>query len=166
MSTRIAKPDDLNMLVDIYNQAISAGQRTADTIPVTIEDRIQWFEEHSPGKYPILVEEKDDLIIGYLTVSAYRPGRAALRHTAEVSYFVHFDFHRQGVSSRLLQYAIDLCPSLQIKTLFAILMESNTASVEQLKKFDFELWGHLPRVADFDGVEVGQLYYGLRVDQS
>ena len=144
MSIRIAKPEDLNMIVDIYNQAIAAGKRTADTIPVTIEDRKQWFEEHTPGKYPILVEEKDDLVIGYLTISAYRPGRAALRYTAEVSYFVDFDFHRQGVASRLLQYAIDLCPSLQIKTLFAILMESNTASVEQLKKFNFTHVNQLP----------------------
>ncbi len=165
MSVRIAKLEDLKMIVNIYNQAISAGQLTADTLPVTIKDRKQWFEEHSPGKYPLLVEEKDELIIGYLTVSAYRPGRAALRHTAEVSYFVDFDFHRQGVASRLLQHAIDQCPSLQIKTLFAILMESNTASIEHLKKFGFEKWGHMPRVADYDGIEVGQLYYGLRVDQ-
>ena len=165
MDIRIAKLEDLKMIVHIYNQAISAGQLTADTMPVTIEDRKQWFEEHSPGKYPILIEERDELIIGYLTISAYRPGRAALRHTAEVSYFVDFDFHRQGVASRLLKHAIDLCPSLQIKTLFAILMESNTASIEHLKKFGFEKWGHMPRVADYDGIEVGQLYYGLRVDQ-
>ena len=165
MTIRIAKIDDLKMMVDIYNQAISAGQLTADTIPVTIEDRKQWFKEHSPGNYPILVEEKDDSIIGYLTISAYRPGRHALRYTAEISFYVEFEHHRQGVASRLLQYAIDLCPSLQIKNLFAILMESNTASIEQLKKFGFELWGHMPRVADYNGIEVGQLYYGLRVDQ-
>jgi L-amino acid N-acyltransferase YncA len=164
MSVRIAKPEDLKKIVEIYNQAISAGQRTADTMPMSIEDRLQWFEEHTPDKYPILIEEKDSLVIGYLTISAYRPGRAALRHTAEVSFYVHFDHHRQGVASRLLQHAIDLCPSLQIKSLFAILMESNTASIQQLKKFGFEQWAHLPRVADYDGVEVGQLYYGLRVE--
>jgi phosphinothricin acetyltransferase len=164
MSIRVALPNDLNAIVDIYNQAISIGQLTGDTMPLTVDDRLQWFDEHPAEKYPILLEEKDGLIIGYLSISAYRPGRAALSYTAEVSYFVHFDFHRQGVASRLLQYAIDLCPSLQIKTLFAILMESNTASVEHLKKFGFELWGHLPRVADYNGVEVGQLYYGLRLE--
>ncbi len=164
MSIRHATTNDLPALINIYNQAIADGQRTGDTKEVSIADRQQWFEEHHPDKYPILVEEEDGLVIGYLSISAYRPGRAALRHTAEVSYFVDFAYHRQGGASGLLQYAIDLCPALKIKTLFAILMESNIASVEQLKKFGFEEWGHLPRVADYDGVEIGQLYYGLRIE--
>ncbi len=163
MTIRIAKPEDLLMMVDIYNQAIAAGQRTGDTQAVTLDGRLQWFAEHCPDRHPILVEENAGRVIGYLSISAYRPGRTALRHTAEVSYFVHFDFHRQGVASRLLQQAIDRCPSLQIKTLFAILMENNTASIAQLKKFGFELWGRMPRVADYDGIEIGQLYYGRRV---
>jgi phosphinothricin acetyltransferase len=166
MKLRIASPEDLKAMVDIYNQAISAGQKTADITPVTSADRKQWFDEHTPDKYPILVAEKGESIVGYLTISAYRPGRAALRHTAEVSYFIHFEHHRQGIASRLLQHAIDMCPSLQIKTLFAILIDSNTASIRQLEKHGFVKWGHMPRVAEFDGVEVGHLYYGLRVETS
>ncbi len=164
MSIRVALNGDLPRLVEIYNQAIATGQRTGDTVPMTIEDRKGWLESHSADKYPVLVEEKDNSILGYLTISAYRPGRAALRHTAEVSFYVDFNCHRQGVASRLLRHAIELCPTLKLKTLFAILMESNTASIEYLKSFGFEQWAHLPRVADYDGVEVGQVYYGLRID--
>ena len=32
-----------------------------------------------------------------------------------------------------------------------------------LEKYHFEKWGEMPRIVDFDGVEVGQLYYGLRL---
>jgi len=117
MNIRIARDKDLEAIVEIYNQAIAVGQKTADTTAVSIENRKAWFEEHKPNKYPILVAERDDSIIGYLTVSAYRPGRMALRHTAEVSYYVHFDHHRQGIASSLLEHAIAMCPSLQIKTL-------------------------------------------------
>ena len=165
MNIRIAKVEDLEATVAIYNQAIAAGQKTADTTPVTTEDRIKWFEDHAPDQYPILVAETGDVIVGYLTISAYRPGRKALRHTAEVSYYVHFDHHRQGVASNLLQYAIGMCPSLQIRTLFAILMDSNQDSVNLLEKYGFEQWGHMPRVAEFDGIEVGHLYYGLRINE-
>lgn len=164
MNIRVAKNEDLPRLVQIYNQAIAAGQRTGNTVPITIEDRKDWLESHSADKYPVLLEEKDNSILGYLTISAYRPGRAALRHTAEISFYVDFDCHRQGVASRLIQYTIELCPTLELKTLFAILMESNTASIQCLKSHRFEQWAHLPRVADFDGVEVGQVYYGLRID--
>ena len=89
----------------------------------------------------------------------------ALQYTAEVSYYIHFDYHRQGIASQLIEYAIQICPSLQIKSLFAILLDSNHASVKLLEKFNFEKWGHMPHVAEFGDVEVGHLYYGLRITQ-
>jgi L-amino acid N-acyltransferase YncA len=117
------------------------------------------------GEYPILIAECGDSIVGYLTISAYRPGRMALRHTAEVSYYVHFDHHNKGVASRLLQHAIGMVPSLQIKTLFAILIDSNDVSIKLLEKYGFKKWGYMPRVAEFNGIEVGHLYYGLRIGE-
>jgi phosphinothricin acetyltransferase len=165
MNIRIAKLEDLEVIVEIYNQAISAGEKTADITPVTTDDRKKWFEDHTPNKYPILVAEKGESIVGYLTISAYRPGRMALRYTAEVSYFIHFEHHHQGIASRLLQYAIDMCPSLQIKTLFAIVIDSNHGSISLLEKYGFEKWGHMPRVAEFGGNKVGHLYYGLRIEK-
>ena len=47
--------------------------------------------------------------------------------------------------------------------LFAIILDSNQGSIRLLEKYGFKKWGHLPRVADFDGIEVGHLYYGLRI---
>ncbi|WFB35206.1 GNAT family N-acetyltransferase [Kiritimatiellota bacterium B12222] len=164
MKIRSAELKDLEAMVAIYNQSIAVGQLTADTTPVCTEGRRKWFDDHTPDQYPLWVAESGDMIVGYLTISAYRPGRQALRQTAEVSYYVHFDHHRQGVASALLQFAIRACPSLQIKTLFAILMDNNQGSVHLLQKYGFEKWGHLPRVAEFDGIEVGHYYYGLRID--
>jgi phosphinothricin acetyltransferase len=166
MNIRIARDEDLEAIVDIYNQAISAGQKTADTTPVLIQNRKEWFKEHIPDKYPILVAERDDSVIGYLTISAYRPGRMAFRHTAEVSYYIHFDHHRQGVASSLLQHTIGKCPSLRIKTLIAILIDSNDASIRLLEKYGFEKWGQLPRIVEFDEIEFDHLYYGLKIDNA
>jgi phosphinothricin acetyltransferase len=165
MNIRIAKLDDLEAIVEIYNQSIDAGQKTADITPVRSDDRKQWFVDHPPDKYPIMVAEENKSIVGYLTLSPYRPGRLALRHTAEVSFFIHFNYHRQGIGSGLLQVAIDMCFSLQIKTLFAILIDNNQGSIRFLEKFGFERWGHLPRVAVFEDIEVGHFYYGLRIDK-
>lgn len=161
---RTAEWKDLEAIVSIYNQAIDAGQKTADIIPVTIASRKQWFETHDPHTYPILVAVYNNIVVGYLTISPYRPGRMAVRHTAEVSYFVHYDYHHRGVASNLLERIIRLCPSLHIKTLFAIIIDSNEYSIKLLENYGFKKWGHLPRVAEFAGVEVGHLYYGLRID--
>ncbi len=164
MKIRIATFNDLEALVSIYNQAITAVQKTADTTPVTVEERVKWFKDHSPEKYPILVAETSDVVVGYLTLSAYRPGRMALRYTAEVSYFVHFEHQRQGIASDLLKHALGMCPSLEIVNLFAILMDTNIGSIKLLEANGFKKWGHLPRVANFDGIEVGHFYYVLRIE--
>jgi len=63
----------------------------------------------------------------------------------------------------LIRYAIAACPRLRIKNLFAIVLEANEASRRLLEKMGFEQWASLPRVADFDGTEMGQVYYGKRV---
>jgi len=165
MNIRIAGLDDLSTIVDIYNQAVVAGHKTADITPLVIHERAKWFEEHAPDKYPILVATIGDTVVGYLAISAYRPGRMALSHTAEVSFYIHFKHHRKGIASSLLQYAIDICPSLRINTLIAILLESNQGSIGVLEKFGFEKWGFLPQVAEFDGVKVGHLYYGLHIEK-
>ena len=163
MQIKIATHHDLVAIAKIYNQAVAAGQKTADLTSVMPADLNDWFDSHTPDKYPIFVAKDDAEVVGYLSISPYRPGRMALQHTAEVSYYIHFEHHQKGVASHLLKHAIERCPSLQIKNLFAILIDSNEGSIRLLEKYGFEKWGHLPRVAEFDGVEYGQFYYGLRV---
>lgn len=166
MLIRTARGDDLPAIVDIYNQAIPSRQSTGDTQPLRAEDRIPWFEEHPPEKYPIFVAEVDGQAAGWCSLSAYRPGRAAFRFTAEISYYIASAFQRQGIGRALIEHALAACPALEIRHLFAIVLETNRASLELLGKMGFEQWGYLPRVADFDGNEVGHLYYGRHMEET
>ena len=163
MIIRFAQTDDLAAIVDIYNQSIPSQRSTGDTQPLRVEDRLTWFEEHRPDGHPIFVAEVDGQVAGWCSLSAYRPGRAALRFTAEISYYLALAYHRQGIGTALVRYALAACPALQIRHLFAIVLEGNQASLKLLEKMGFEQWGYLPRVADFDGKEVGHLYYGRHV---
>jgi L-amino acid N-acyltransferase YncA len=163
MIIRLAQVDDLPAIVDIYNQSIPSKQSTGDTQPLRVEERMTWFREHRPDEHPIFVAEVDGQLAGWGSLSAYRPGRAALRFTAEISYYVALAYHRQGIGTALVEHALTACPALQIRHLFAIVLEGNAASLKLLEKMRFEQWGYLPRVADFDGKEVGHLYYGRHV---
>ncbi len=160
---RIAKLEDLPAMVTIYNEAVTARFATADTAPVTLDSRRDWFAEHSPLSHPIFVWEAANEIKGWCSLSPYRRGRAALRFTAEISYYVRADSRRKGIASHLIRHSFAACPSLRIKNLFAIVLELNPASRSLLEKFEFEQWGFLPRVADFDGHECGHVYYGRRI---
>jgi L-amino acid N-acyltransferase YncA len=157
---RLAQIDDLPAILDIYNQSIPSKRATGDTQPLRVEDRLAWFREHRPQEHPIFVKELDGRVAGWCSLSAYRPGRAALRFTAEISYYISYSHHRHGVATSLVEHALSACPALGIKHVFAIVLEGNQASLNLLKKMGFEQWGYLPRVADFDGIEVGHLYYG------
>jgi L-amino acid N-acyltransferase YncA len=164
MKIRTAEEDDLEALTEIYNQAIAAGRKTGDLELFSVADRRRWFRDHPPEEYPIFVAEEDGSVVGYLSLSAYRPGRMALRHTAEAGYYVRSDRHRRGIASCLLDHCLRVCPSLGIKTLIAIVLDVNPASAALLEKSGFEKWGFLPGVAEFDGVEAGHLYYGKKIN--
>lgn len=162
---RIARREDLPGIVAIYNQAIPSRRSTPDLTPVTVADRTAWFEQHEPDKHPIFLAEVDGRLAGWCSLSAYRPGRMGLRHTAEISYYIADEFQRRGVGSALMQHALQACPALEIKNVFAILLDRNEGSRRLLEKHGFQQWGYLPRVADFDGEECGQYYYGLRIGE-
>jgi L-amino acid N-acyltransferase YncA len=102
MIIRLAQLDDLPAIVDIYNPSIPSQRATGDTQPVRVEDRLAWFAEHRPAEHPIFVSEVDGQVVGWCSLSPYRPGRAALRFTSEISYYITSAFHRQGIGTALV----------------------------------------------------------------
>lgn len=154
---------DLLSIVTIYNQAVEAGFETADTIPWTVAGRQDWLAAHTPDTHPVFVFETAQGIAGWVSLSPYRKGRLALRYTAEISYYVHRDFRRQGIGRQLVAYAIAQAKNRGFYTLFAIIIDRNTASIALLEQAGFTQWGYLPAVADFDGEKCGHCYYGLRI---
>jgi len=163
MPIRISEQRDWAEIIAIYNQAVETRGATADLTPVSVQSRRAWFEAHADPRFPIYVDDVLGKIRGWCSVSPYRPGRAALEKTAELSYYVHADFRRKGVGTALIQQAIAGCRSDGFKNVFAILLGGNAASVAVLLKLKFELWGCLPGVADIDGTAIDHLYFGKKI---
>lgn len=160
---RTATLEDLPRIVAIYNQAVPNHRSTANTTPYTVEGRKAWFQEHEPEKHPIFVAEVDGQLAGWCSLSNYRPGRMALRFTAEMSLYIDSAFHRKGIGSALICHALQACSALGIKNVVGVVIEKNESSWKLLEKLGFERWGYLPRVLDFDGEELGEFYYGKRI---
>jgi L-amino acid N-acyltransferase YncA len=160
---RLATPTDLLRLVEIYNQAIASHTATADTIPFTIEARRGWFAAHIPDAYPIYAcEDQNGLVVGYMSISPYRD-RPALARTAEVSYYVDYGRHGEGIGSALMEHALQSAHRTGKKIFIAIVLEQNARSVKLLEKFRFEKWGYLPEVAEFSNGLCGQYIFGRKV---
>jgi phosphinothricin acetyltransferase len=163
MNIREAKTEDVEHINNIHNQAIAEKFKVSYLTPWTKDMRLEWFQEHNSEEYPIFVAEIDHAAVGFVYVSPYRPGRIALRQTAELSCFIDKDHRRKGIGKQLIAYMESQCSKLGIKTLFAIVIDANEASVKLMEKCGYKKWGHLPGISIFDGVEVGHLYYGKRV---
>jgi phosphinothricin acetyltransferase len=160
---RSAEIADLPELVQIYNQAILAGEKTADLDLFNLETRQKWWMEHPQQKYPILVAELDNKVVGYASLSAYRPGRRAFQQTVEISYYVHAEYQQRGLGSSLLTNILLKAAELNYKTVLAMLIESNLASIKLLERAGFQRWGTLPEIADFHGRKLAHLYYGKKL---
>src|SRR6188474_1488107 len=104
MTTRYATIDDLPAIVAIFNAAIPTGV-TAETAPISVESRRAWFNEHSPGRYPLWVEERDGQVVAWLSVSQYYR-QSAYDATGEVSVYVSPGHQRIGIARDLLTVAL------------------------------------------------------------
>jgi len=162
ITVRDALEADLSTIVNIYNSTVPSRRITADTEPVSIESRLDWFQAHSPDDYPIWVAEKDHTVVGWLSLQPFHD-RPAYRATAEISIYIAADHRRQGIGQQLLTEAIARSPSLRIKTLLGLVFAQNEPSLRLLQRFGFEEWGLLPSVAEFDVGTCDLMIMGLKV---
>ena len=162
MTIRNATETDLPAIVAIYNAAIPGHVATADTDPVTIESRNNWFHKHDPNERPLWVALENDVIIGWLSVQSFY-GRPAYHATAELSIYISPNFQRQGIGSALLAMAVAHAPRLGLKTFLGFIFAHNNASLRLFEKFGFQTWGVLPRVAELEGMERDLVIVGLRL---
>ncbi|MGE5106730.1 MAG: N-acetyltransferase family protein [Sphingobacteriales bacterium] len=163
INIRRAEQKDLAVIVAIYNQAIATKISTAETIPVSVKEKQEWFDEHTDEKYPLLVAEYNHNVIGWISISAYRKGRQGLQHTAEVSYYIHNNYLQKGIGSLLMETIILKAKELGYKNLIAIIIDANTASIKLLKKFRFEQWGLMPGIIEIENKVYDHGYYGRKI---
>ncbi len=160
---RIAREYDLKEIVDIYNSTVPSRLATADTMPVTVESKLTWFRQHTPGSRPLMVHEQDDEIAAWVSFQSFY-GRPAYQGTAEISIYVKENFRHHGLGRQLLADALEMTGSLGIKHVVGFIFSHNTPSLKLFQSFGFEEWGRLPDIAEMDGREYSLSILGKRVN--
>lgn len=159
---RDATEADLPAIVEIYNSTVAGRMVTADTVPVTVESRVAWFRHHNSRTRPLWVVLDGDRVCAWLSFNSFY-GRPAYNPTAEVSIYVAESHRRRGLGRGLLERAIVGAPACEIRTLLGFIWAHNDPSLQLFEAFGFERWGHLPRVAELDGIERDLVIVGRRV---
>ncbi|GER66615.1 N-acetyltransferase [Weizmannia acidilactici] len=159
---RNADVRDLPAILDIYNAYIGNGIITADTVPVTVEERMPWFKQHNPDARPLWVMELGGEIAAWISLSDFY-GRPAYRSTAEVSIYIAEKYRGKGIGKFLMKKMVNACPKLQVETLLGFIFRENQASLKLFAHFGFEEWGSLPKVAELGGRMHDLLIVGKKV---
>ncbi len=163
MLVRDATEADLPAIVDIYNQSIPAGWSTADTRPIAVADRVEWFRRFDPARRPIWVAEVDGSVVAVSYLSSFYGGRPAYDATAEVSLYVATAYQRRGIGRRLKRWVIEQCPRLGVTTLLSMHFDHNEATRRINDSLGFRRMGHLTEIAVVQGHERGLVISALRI---
>jgi L-amino acid N-acyltransferase YncA len=123
--------EHLEQITNIYNEAVLNSIATFDTEPKSVEEQRLWFNEHG-GKYPILVAEENNTIVGWASLSRWS-GRCAYADTAEISIYIKDDYREQGKNEGL-------------HTVLARIADGSEGSIQLHKKAGFEYIGVMKEV--------------------
>jgi len=163
LQIRLATENDLPAIVAIYNESIPGGWSTADTEPIAVADRIEWFRKFNPAKRPIWVAEADGKVIATTYLSSFYGGRPAYDATAEISIYIATGYQRQGLGRRLKEFVIEQCPGLGITTLLSMHFDHNQSTRRINESLGFEQLGHLTEIAFVQGQQRGLVIWALRI---
>ncbi len=166
MHFRDATIEDLPIIVAIYNSTIPGRMVTADTTPVAVADKVQWFNQHNRNSRPLWVAENEDKkIIGWVSFQDFY-GRPAYNGTAEISIYLDENERGKGFGKGMLEYAIEKCPSLGIHTLLGFIFAQNITSLQLFEKLGFNEWANLENIAMLDDKECSLKILGKRINHS
>jgi L-amino acid N-acyltransferase YncA/predicted GNAT family N-acyltransferase len=159
---RLATPEDLPRIVEIYNSTVAGRMVTADTEPVSVESRLQWFREHKGNRPLWVVTNEQGSFLGWASIQSF-VGRPAYKATTEVSIYLDPAFRGKGIGKQVLDLIIEKCPALEINTLLGFIFSHNEPSLKLFRRAGFEEWGRLRDVAKLDGVERSVSILGKRI---
>lgn len=159
VSIRLAQVNDTESIVRIYNEGIR-NRNNAILDEIELSEYLQEFSNRDLVEYPVYIAKNNDKIMGWISISAYRANRRAYQKSKEVSFYIDSKYFGKGIGSQLLQYVIDHRTEISFDSLFAILLANNQPSISLLKKYNFSLWGYMPKVLDMDGKKEDAIIYG------
>jgi L-amino acid N-acyltransferase YncA len=145
MEIRDAGEADLPGLLAIYNDVIATSTAIYSYLPVTLEDRTQWWRARVATGCPVLVATDASGVLGFSTFGDFRawPG---YRFTVEHSVHVRADCRGQGIGKELVKALFPRASALDKHVMIAGVDAANHASIRFHERLGFEKSGHLREV--------------------
>ena len=139
MQLRLGDDGDAEAIRRIYNIEVLGSAVTFDLVARTLGEQRAWMAEHR-GAYPVVVAVEDGEVIGFASLSPYRP-RPAYSTSVEDSVYVERSHRGAGVGSALLGEALRLARAHGFHAVMARIVGDHAASIALHRSHGFELVG-------------------------
>ncbi len=160
---RPATEEDLEAILAIYNDAVLNTTAVYTYRPHTLDMRRQWFREHREAGFPVLVEEEAGAVAGFATYGQFRPW-PAYKYSLEHSIYVHPDFRRRHIATRLMQALLDSANAAGYATMIAGIDADNAASIAMHEGFGFTFAGKIVKAGYKFGRWLDLVFYQKLLD--
>jgi L-amino acid N-acyltransferase len=133
---RPAAPADAAAMTAIYNQAVERSTATFDTRAETPGERELWLEGHTAPQHPVLVAERDGLVVGWAALSRYST-RSAYDATVEVSTYVDENGTGRGIGTALTEAVMEAGRAGGVHAVISRICTENAVSLAMARKLGF-----------------------------
>ena len=150
MHIRDAREDDLFALKSLMNHYRQNTHYNWDKTLLTDDDMKAWLHEHGALPYAALVAEEDGEIIGYASLSGFRP-HTGYRYTAENSVYAAPGREGSGVGRALLDALLERARENGLRVVTAWIDAENTRSTLFHERHGFSYVGTMRGVGTLGG---------------
>lgn len=142
---RTALEQDLEALLEIYNDVIVNTTAVYDYEPHTLEMRRQWFRIKQAQGFPVFIAEDNGKVVGFSSIGPFRAW-AAYKYSVENSVYVAADQRGKGIGKLLIAPLIQASEQLNMHTIIAGIDATNEASIMLHRSFGFKEVAHFKQV--------------------
>ena len=149
MSELVIRPitrNDIASCLDIYNYEVVNSVATLDLEARTLPEWQEWFGAHQTSEHCIFVGLMDDVVIGYASLSPYRP-KEAYKSTVELSIYIHQDYRGRGIATQLMAHILEIAKNDPLlHNVVSVITAGNEGSTKLHARFGFTYCGLTPQV--------------------
>jgi L-amino acid N-acyltransferase len=139
VQVRRATEADSEAIRHIYNIEVTGSMVTFDLVPRTTAQQGAWMKAHA-GAYPAIVATDGEEVVGFASLSPYRP-RPAYSTSVEDSVYVAGPRRGEGIGHLLLGEVVSLAGAHGFHAIMGRIVGGHEASIALHRAFGFELIG-------------------------
>jgi len=139
-TVRLVERRDAEAIRAIYNLEVAESTVTFDLVPRTIDEQVDWIDEHSGGHPAVVAIDDTGVVVGFGSLSPYRD-RPAYRPTVEDSVYVRRDLRGSGIGRVLLEELLRLAAAQGFHSVIARIVGGHEASIALHETCGFETVG-------------------------